>query len=288
MKIKSQIERLPKSTIKLTITIPWADIKKAYGKTLEKVAKTIKLPGFRQGKAPLKTVEEKISKPALYQEMLQDLLAEAYSQAIQEQQIKPITNPQIKPLKTEENKDWQFEAITCEKPEIKLGDYQEAIKQELKTAKIWLPGQEEKKEKPDPQQEAQEKLAKVFETLAKTVKVELAPILVENEASRSLAQLLEEIKKLGLTLESYLVSIKKTAEQLRQEHQIAAASSLRLEFILGEVADDLKITVSDQEIDELIEKSTKNKQEKQRLASQKYYLASVLRRQKTIDKLLNL
>ena len=288
MKIKSQIERLPKSTIKLTITIPWADIKKAYGKTLEKVAKTIKLPGFRQGKAPLKTVEEKISKPALYQEMLQDLLAEAYSQAIQEQQIKPITNPQIKPLKTEENKDWQFEAITCEKPEIKLGDYQEAIKQELKTAKIWLPGQEEKKEKPDPQQEAQEKLAKVFETLAKTVKVELAPILVENEASRSLAQLLEEIKKLGLTLESYLVSIKKTAEQLRQEHQIAATRSLRLEFILNEVSDDLKITVDDKEIEKLIEKSGKNKQEKQRLASQKYYLASVLRRQKTIDKLLNL
>lgn len=288
MKTKSQVEKLAKSTVKITITIPWEVVKKASAETLRKIAKTIKLPGFRQGKTPEKTVEKKIGRPAIYQEMLQELLSEAYRQAIQEHQLRPIVSPQIKPLQTEENKDWQFEALTCEKPTVTLGNYQERIKQELKAGKIWVPGQDEKEEKKDEQRLAQEKLAKIFQVLTQTAKLELPPLLIENEVNRDLAQLLDEIKKLGLTLESYLASVKKTASQLRQEQTAAAVRSLELEVILNEIADDLKIIVDDQEIDELIKKSAKTEAEKKSLAAQKYYLASVLRRQKTIDKLMNL
>ena len=288
MKIKSQVEKLPKSTFKLTITISWEEVKQAYADTLEKVAKTVKLAGFRQGKVPKKTVEEKIGKTAIYQEMLPDLLSQAYRQAVQEHQLKPIVSPQIKPLKTEEKKDWQFTAVTCEKPTVALGNYQAQIKQELKAGKIWVPGQAEKEEKRDEQQLAQEKLAKIFQVLTKTAKLELPALLVESEVSRSLAQLLDEIKKLGLSLESYLASVKKTASQLRQEQTAAAVSNLQLELILNEVADDLKVTVSDQDLEALIQKSAQTEAEKKNLAAQKYYLASVLRRQKTIDKLMDL
>jgi len=294
MKIKSVLEQLPKSTIKVTITIPWPTVKEVYGKTLEKITSQIKLPGFRKGKASKKTVEEKVSKPAIYQEMLQSLLAEAYREAIQKHQLKPIISPQIKPLKTEENKEWQFEAITAEKPEVKLGDYQEKIKQELSAGEIWVPGKEDlpagsqEKNKKSQQQAASQKLNKAIGILLKTVKIELAPMLIQAEADRALSQLLEEIKKLGLNLDAYLSSINKTAKQLREEQQVKAEKSLKLEFILNEVADDLKIKVEEKEIDQMIEKTVQNKIEKKKLANQKYYLASVLRRQKTIDKLVNL
>ena len=289
MKIKSVLERLPKSTIKLTITVTWSTVKEAYGKTLEKITSQIKLPGFRKGKASKKAVEEKVGKPAIYQEMLQNLLSQAYREAIQKHQLKPIISPQIKPLKTEENKDWQFEAITAEKPEVKLGDYQEKIKQELSAAEIWVPGKEEKKEdKKNQQQAASQKLNKALSILLKTVKMELSPVLIQAEADRALSQLLEEIKKLGLNLDAYLSSINKTAEQLRQEQQAKAERNLKLEFVLNEVADDLKIKVEEKEIDQMIEKAAQSKAERKKLANQKYYLASVLRRQKTIDKLVNL
>lgn len=295
-KTKSQVERLAKSTIKITITIPWEMVKKASAETLRKIAKTIKLPGFRQGKAPDKIVEKKLGRQVIYQEMLQELLSEAYRQAIQEHQLKPIVSPQIKPLQTEENKDWQFEALTCEKPIVSLGNYQERIKQELKAGKIWVPGQDEENQpkagqplaEKDKQRLAQERLAKIFQVLTQTAKLELPSLLIENEVNQDLAQLLDEIKKLGLTLASYLASVKKNASQLRQEQTAAAINRLRLELILNEVADDLKVTVSDQDLETLIQKSAQTEAEKKSLTAQKYYLASALRRQKTIDKLMNL
>lgn len=287
VKSASVLEKLPKSTVRLVITVPWSMVKNAYDQALTKKAAEVELTGFRKGKAPKNLVEQAVGKDVLYQQAFQTILPQAYTQAVKKHQLKPITTPKIKPLKVEENKDWQFEATTCEAPSVSLGDYQEKIKQELRTSKLWVPGQDEKPTE-EPKENLNQKLNKVVETLLKAVKIELPPLLLENEVSRLLARLLEEIRRLGLTLESYLTSVGKTADQLRLEHQVEAEKSLKLEFILSKVADDLKVGVSDKEIEDWIEKGAKTKAEKEKLREQKYYLASILRRQKTIDKLLNL
>ena len=46
------LTRLPKSTVELTITIPWADIKSEYDRAIIDLGKELELPGFRKGKAP--------------------------------------------------------------------------------------------------------------------------------------------------------------------------------------------------------------------------------------------
>lgn len=276
MKITSALEQLPKSTIKLTITIPWSEIKAIYKKILQKKAGGVEIPGFRKGKAPLPVAKKRIGKDVLFRETLQEILPEAYTRAVKEHKLRPIIQPRIQVVTMEEEKDWQFEATTCEKPKISLGNYREEVKSALKDAKIWVPGKEEK-EKKKPEGEG---LKKLFETLLKTAKIELPQILVEEEVNRLLSGLLEQIDKLGLTLDAYLNSIKKTVEQLRKEYQERAERTLKLEFILETIADDLKIQVDEKEIDQMIKKTGP--------AVNKYYLASILRRQKTIDKLLNL
>jgi len=277
IKIITAIEKLPGKTIKLTITIPWSQIKKVYQRILKKTAQKIQLPGFRKGKTPLSVVENKVGQEALFSEVLQEILPQVYTQAVNKHKIRPIITPKIKVVKMEKNKDWQIQAATCEKPEIDLNNYQEEVKKILKTVKIWLPGEEKKKEKETKAQ----KLEKLFNALLKTVKINLPSLLVEEEVNRLLAKLLEEINKMGLSLDSYLNSLKKTAEQLRKEYQNQAEKNLKLGFILDAIADDLKIQVDEKEIEEMIKKE-------QKLANQKYLLASILRRQKTIDKLLNL
>lgn len=276
MKITSALEQLPKSTIKLTITIPWSEIKAIYKKILQKKAGEVEISGFRKGKAPLPVAKKRIGKDVLFRETLQEILPEAYTRAVKEHKLRPIIQPRIQVVTMEEEKDWQFEATTCEKPKISLGNYREEVKSALKGVKIWVPGKEEKEEK----KPEGERLKKLFETLLKTAKIELPQILVEEEVNRLLSGLLEQINKLGLTLDAYLNSIKKTVEQLRKEYQERAERVLKLEFILETIADDLKIQVDEKEIDQMIKKTGP--------AVNKYYLASILRRQKTIDKLLNL
>lgn len=277
MKITSAKETLPSSTIKLTITIPWSEVRKVYEKILQKKAKETEVPGFRKGKAPLSLAKKRIGKDLLVRETVQAILPEALARAIEEQQIRPIIQPRVQVITIEESKDWQFEAMTCEKPKITLGNYREEVKNALRSTKIWVPGKE-KKEKKKPEGE---RIKKLFETLLKTVKIELPQILVEEEVNRLLASLLDQINKLGLTLESYLSSTKKTVEQLRKEYQERAEGTLKLELILNAIADNLKIKVEEKEIEEAIKKE-------KRLANQRYLLASILRRQKTLDKLLNL
>lgn len=286
MKITTDLKQLPQATLKLTITVSWSEIKKVYQKVLEKKAKEIEISGFRKGKAPLPTVKEKIGKDIISRETLQEILPEVYAKAVQEHNLKPIVQPKIKVIAMEEDKDWQLEATTCEKPKISLGEYRKEVKNGLKSAKIWVPGKDEEKE--EKEKSESERLRRLIQTLLKVVKIELPQILIEDETNRLLSSLLNQIEKLGLTLDTYLNSIKKTVEQLRKEYQERAERTLKTEFILGEIADDLKIQVEDKEIEEMVKKTVKDKKERKEPEINKYYLASILRRQKTLDKLLNL
>ena len=102
-----------------------------------------------------------------------------------------------------------------------------------------------------------------------------------------LAQTLEEIKKLGLSLEQYLSSTGKTAAVLRTEYENKADNDVRLEFALQKIAQTEKITIEEKEIDEAINQA-KSDAERQNLTSNRYLLASILRQQKTLDFLRNL
>jgi FKBP-type peptidyl-prolyl cis-trans isomerase (trigger factor) len=281
VKIKSALERLPRDTLKLTVTLPWQEVKKVYEKVLKKKAKEMEISGFRKGKAPLSMVKKKLGTDALARETLQEILPIAYAEAVKEHQLKPIIQPKLQVLNMKEGKDWQFEAQTCEKPQVKLGKYKEKVKTALKAPKIIVPGKDEKKQ----EKTQEEKLKELFEVLLKEVKVKLPEILVENEVNRSLARLLNQIEKLGITLESYLNSVKKTVDQLRGEYKERAERTLKLEFVLETIADDLRVKVEKKEIDKIIAKT--NKENKGAPVNQ-YYLASLLRRQKTLDRLLNL
>ncbi len=107
------------------------------------------------------------------------------------------------------------------------------------------------------------------------------------EVGRRLAGLLDQIQKLGLSLEQYLSSSGKTVEQIREEYRRSAEENLSLEFILNKIAEEEKISVEPGEIEKVIA-GAKTEEEKKALESQKYYLATLLRRQKTLDFLASL
>ena len=213
-------------------------------------------------------------------------MPQVYAQALKEHELKPISSPKIEAQEIGEEKDWVFKITVAEKPKIDLGNYKEEIKKAKKPApKIWTPKEKGKSDKDKDKKE--NPLAKVLETLLKTTRVEIPDLLIENETNRLLAQTLEEIKKLGLTIDSYLSSVGKTPEILRKEYQKQAEKTLKLEFILAEVAERESISIEPQEIDDFIKKAPDEKTKKA-LEGRRYYLASALRKQKTLDHLLSL
>lgn len=273
----SSLVRFPSSTFQLTMTIPWARVKTVFDKILEEWAKKTAVSGFRRGTAPKKLVKEKVDQQKLKEEVIKETIPQAYTQALQEHQLNPVVTPQIEIVSFEENQDWVFRATACEKPQINLNNYQEIIQKVTAKSKIILPGKE-------PQAP---KLEEILEALVKAVGIEISPLLLESEVNRLLSQILEEIKSLGLTLEQYLSSVGKTTQSLREEYTQKAEKDLKLEFILEEIAAREKITVSENDLNQAIEKAPDPKT-KEIFSQRRYLLASVLRRQKTLDFLQNL
>lgn len=277
-----KLTRLSNDNLRILITIPWKRVKTAYNLALKSFTKKTEIKGFRKGKAPLKLVEEKIGKNVLYEEVIKSLIPKVYTQAIKRYHLHPITLPKFKLIQAQEEKNWQIEAITCEAPKVKLGNYKEEIKKTKAVEKIWIPGKEKKEKKISQKEE----LEKIFEILLATCSVKLPPLLIEEEVNRMLARLIDQLTKLGLTIEEYLISLKKTKEELKEEYQKEAEKLLKLEFILLAIADQEKIQVEEKEIEGIIKAIPQKEIQKEfQTPEQKLYLQNLLIKQKVIDSL---
>ena len=167
--------------------------------------------------------------------------------------------------------------MTCEAPIIKLGKYKENIQKITAKSKIIIPGKE-----PVPV-----KFEDIVKALLDNITAEIPGILVDNETDRLLSQTLEDVKKLGLTLDQYLSSTGKNPQILREEYRKKAENDIKLEFTLLKIAEEEKIVVEEKEIEEAI-KASKSDDERKNLEANRYLLASILRQQKTLDFLKNL
>ncbi|MFZ2024986.1 MAG: trigger factor [Microgenomates group bacterium] len=285
--MNTQIKRLEDKTIELTLSIPWGDIQKTYSEVVDEFVKETEVPGFRKGKAPREAVEAKLDKNKVYEEVMQHIIPKVYSEAVEKEKLHPVVMPKITLTEAKEGSDWKVLAITCERPEIALSDYKKAVTEAkaAKANKIWVPGQEPAKEEQEKDKKISldELLAAVFTA----IKATLPAVLIEQEVNHLLSDLVDQTKKLGLTVEQYLTSTGRTADGIRHEYEEQARRTLTLEFALEDIADKEGILVSDDEIDTVI-KTAKSPEEKASLEKQRYYLATILRRQKTIDMLANM
>ncbi|MBI4066160.1 hypothetical protein HY411_00435, partial [Candidatus Gottesmanbacteria bacterium] len=240
----------------------------------------------RKGKAPREVAENKLVAGNVYEEVIQKLLPGGYSDAVREHNLHPIVLPKIEIVEAKEGNDWVVRAHTAQKPDVTLGDYKKAIR-EAKAAKqttIWTPADAAKKP-PTPDEEAKAKqmtLGELLEALLSVVTCTVPDILMENDVNRSLSDLIDQTKKLGLTVDQYLSSTGRTAEGIRKEYAQNARRTLTLEFTLETIADKESIFVSDDDLETAI-KSAKTEEERASLTKERYYLASILRRQKTLD-----
>ena len=107
---------------KYNVTIAAADFAAAVDKKLAQVAKNIKLPGFRAGKAPKSMIDQKY-RPSVLGEVLDDMIRDATNQVINDNKLRPAVTPDIKLDKFEDGKDIQFTVETEVLPEIKLNDF---------------------------------------------------------------------------------------------------------------------------------------------------------------------
>lgn len=277
--------------MKFKLTIKKSVIKKGRESVLTKAAKDIQLKGFRKGKAPINMVEKSMGEKDIIEKTLDKILPKAYADAVIEKKLRPIVHPKITPTKLEAGKDWEFDIEIAQRPKVSLGDYKKHVKSALKKIKPIKPAKTKKTEKnpKDPQEptEHDQKIKAVFDTLLENIKLKISPLLIEEEVNNQLSRLTEQIQKLGLSVEQYLTSMKTTPEKLKKEYQKTAEENLTLEFILDEIAKDLKIKASKKDIDALL-KGVGSKEVSDRIKNDPREMSNInhmIEKRKTVEKL---
>lgn len=122
--MKSSVENLDDNKVKLSVEVPTEDVEAAIDVAFRKIAKEIRLPGFRPGKAPRKVLEARIGKGYARAQAIEDTVPGAYERAVIEHDVDVIAQPEIEVTGGEEEGPLAFAAVVQVRPSVTVVGYQ--------------------------------------------------------------------------------------------------------------------------------------------------------------------
>src|SRR5579884_3151077 len=121
--MQAKKEQLEPTKVKLTVSAEAGELQSVKDTALKKLGANVKVPGFRQGKAPANLLEKQLDQSALQGEFLDQAVNQLYAQAVDEQKLRPVAPPEVSITKFVPFTTLEFTAEVEAVGEIKLPDY---------------------------------------------------------------------------------------------------------------------------------------------------------------------
>jgi trigger factor len=121
--VKSAVETLSPTRAKLTVEVPFEELKPSLDAAYKKIAQQINVPGFRRGKVPPMVIDRQVGRGAVLDEAINEVLPKKYMEALEANSLQPIAQPEIEVTKFEDNETLEFTAEVDIRPEITLPSY---------------------------------------------------------------------------------------------------------------------------------------------------------------------
>jgi trigger factor len=120
MSVKSTVEQLSPTRVRINVEVPFEELKPDFDRAYKALAKQVRIPGFRPGKAPAKLLEARLGRGAVLEQVVNDALPGRYSEAVTTSEVKVIGQPEIEITKIEDGQELAFTAEVDVRPEITL------------------------------------------------------------------------------------------------------------------------------------------------------------------------
>ncbi len=275
MNFQTNLQKNKDNSFLLEVEIPNKEVKIKYEEIATEQAKKANIKGFRKGKAPVKVVEDKIGQDKLKNILVEEIVKEVYPKAVKELDLNPIIHPKINIKSTNIGEDWQISFTSAELPEIELKGLLDKVKETNAKSKIWKPGEKIKKEEDNQNKDKQ--IQKIIDVIINNTEINLPDVLIEQEISRKLTQLIDQVNQAGMQLEQYLSSKSVTIDELKNQYREEIVNSWKIDLALEKISDENNIEITEEDTKK-IDDSKMNP----------YIAAKILRRQKTLEYLLTL
>ena len=122
--MKSSVQQLSPTRVRISVEVPFAELEPDFQQAYKELAKQVRVPGFRPGKAPAKLLEARVGRSAIIEEVINAALPSRYGQAVADTEVHPLGQPDIDVTNKEYGQDLAFTAEVDVRPEITLPDLQ--------------------------------------------------------------------------------------------------------------------------------------------------------------------
>ncbi len=121
--MKSAVETLSPTRAKLTVEVPFDDLKPSLDAAYKKIAQQITVPGFRRGKVPAAIIDRQVGRGAVLDEAINEALPKFYVQALQDNDLQPLAQPEIDITRLDDHESLEFTAEVDVRPTLTLPTY---------------------------------------------------------------------------------------------------------------------------------------------------------------------
>ncbi|MCX7492903.1 trigger factor [Corynebacterium antarcticum] len=121
--MKSSVEQLNDTRVKITVEVPFEDLKPEFDQAYRVLAQQVSIPGFRKGKAPRQLIEARVGRGPVLEQVVNDMLPSRYGAAVEENDLKVIGQPVVDVTRIEDGELVEFTAEVDVRPEITLPDF---------------------------------------------------------------------------------------------------------------------------------------------------------------------
>jgi trigger factor len=120
--VKSTVEKLSPTRVRINVEVPFTEWEGEFDRALKEMAKSVRMPGFRPGKVPVKLLEARIDKEAMLDQVVGEAVPSKYTEAVTTADVRPLGQPDIEITKKVYGEDLEFTAEVDIRPEIELPD----------------------------------------------------------------------------------------------------------------------------------------------------------------------
>jgi trigger factor len=120
--VKSTVETLSPTRVKLAIEVPFEELKPSLQKAYREIGSQVQVPGFRKGKVPAAVIDQRVGRGAVLNEAVQEAIPQQILAAVQEHDVKTLGRPEVEITEFADNAPLKFTAEVDVRPEITVPD----------------------------------------------------------------------------------------------------------------------------------------------------------------------
>ena len=116
--LKSTVEQLSPTRVRINVEVPFDELKPSFDRAYRKLAKQVRIPGFRPGKAPARVLESRLGRGVVLDEVVNEAIPAKYLEAVNGGEVRALGQPDIEVTKIEDGESLAFSAEVDVRPEI--------------------------------------------------------------------------------------------------------------------------------------------------------------------------